>query len=452
MNVRALEPRPPASRPRTRLAELLASGEYLSYAYSYPHKTAYRPLQPAIGLRELWSREDRSSLFLYLHIPFCEQRCGFCNLFTQAQPKGGLEDHYVAAMERQADVLADVLAPARFAQLAIGGGTPTFLSAALLDRVLTIARGLGAAGVPSSVEVSPSTLDPEKVAVLAAHGTTRVSMGVQSFVPSETRAVQRRQDLVDVERALGWLRDAVPTRNVDLIYGLPGQTASTLHASIDRAIELGANELYLYPLYVRPLTVLGRKGRWSDERLALYRAGRDHLLTLGFRQMSMRMFAAPAAASHDAAAQVRPYRCQEDGMVGLGAGARSYTRTVHYASPYAVSQVGVKTRIGEWIELPDSGHAIATHGFVLNDDEQRRRFVLLSLLESGLDRAAYRARFGGDAFEHLPELEEALDEQLATADEHLVRLTERGIERSDVLGHWLQSDAVQAARAEWVPS
>jgi len=449
MTVPAIETAARHSRPR--LAELLASGEYLSYAYSYPHKTTYRTLQPALDLRELWAREDRSSLFLYLHVPFCEQRCGFCNLFTQAQPKGGLEERYVAALERQADVLAEVLAPSRFAQLAIGGGTPTFLSSALLDRILAVARRLGATVVPSSVEVSPSTLDEEKVAVLKAHDTTRVSMGVQSFLPAETRAVQRRQELLDVERALGWLRDAVPTRNVDLIYGLPGQSAETLRASIDRAIELGANELYLYPLYVRPLTVLGRKARWSDERLALYRAGRDHLLALGFTQKSMRMFAAPGSSAADAAA-LRPYRCQEDGMVGLGAGARSYTRNVHYASPYAVSQAGVKARIADWIDLPDPAYASATHGIGLNDDEQRRRFVLLSLLESGLERGAYRARFGGDVFEHLPELEQAIEEELAMGDSDQVWLTERGIERSDVLGHWLQSDAVQAARAEWVPT
>jgi len=449
MTLRAPTPSPNAPAPRARLQSLLASGAYLSYAYSYPHKTAYRALAPAIDLRALWAAEDRSALFLYLHVPFCEQRCGFCNLFTQAQPRDGLEARYLAALERQAEIVGELLAPAQFAQLAVGGGTPTFLSAPLLDRLLQVARKLGASGVPSSVEISPATFDDEKLAVLVAHGTTRVSMGVQSFVAAETSAVQRRQALVDVERALAGLRGAIPTRNVDLIYGLPGQTEATLCASIDRAIELGANELYLYPLYVRPLTVLGRRASWNDLRLPLYRAGRDHLLTLGFRQVSMRMFAAPqknVALPSPAGPQ---YRCQRDGMVGLGAGARSYTQRVHYASPYAISQAGVKSKIADWIDQPASSFAVASHGIVLSDEEQRRRFVLLSLLDAGIDRAAYRARFGGEVLAQLPELAEAIDAGLATLDAGSLRLTDAGLERADVFGHWLQSQAVRDLRAEW---
>ena len=426
------------------LSALLESNAYLSYAYSYPHKTAYRALLP-LDLKTLWAHEDRAALFLYLHVPFCEQRCGFCNLFTQVQPRGGLEERYVAAVERQAAIVGERLAPARFAQLAVGGGTPTFLAAPLLDRLLAVARQLGARNVPTSVEISPATFDDEKLAVLAAHGTTRVSMGVQSFFTAETAAVQRRQDLGDVERALERLHDVIPTRNVDLIYGLPGQTAATLCASIDRALALGANELYLYPLYVRPLTVLGRKEAWRDERLQLYRAGRDHLRGRSWQQRSMRLFVAPGTPI---VTRTR-YRCQDDGMVGLGAGARSYTRSVHYASPFAVSQAGVRSRIGDWMAQSDDDFAVARHGFILDGDEQRRRYVLLSLLDCGLGRADYRARFGGDVLADLPALQDLLALRLATADADSVRLTDAGVERADVLGHWLQSPAVRQARAEW---
>ncbi|MFN7145928.1 MAG: STM4012 family radical SAM protein, partial [Myxococcota bacterium] len=307
------------------LTELLASDAYLSYAYAYPHKTAYRTLAPAVPLREAWADEPRDALFLYLHVPFCEQRCGFCNLFTQARPKDGVAERYLGALERQAVVVAEALsvgeAP-RFARLAIGGGTPTFLGAPLLDRLFGVVERLGAAGVPSSVEASPATLDDAQIAVLAARGVTRVSLGVQSAFAEETSAVQRRQALADVERVMAGLAERVPVRNVDLIYGLPGQTAATLRASIDLALGLGANEVYLYPLYVRPLTGMGRRGAAPSDRLALYRVGRDHLLAAGWTQVSMRMFRAPGAP--DTGGPV--YRCQDDGMVGLGAGARSYTR------------------------------------------------------------------------------------------------------------------------------
>lgn len=296
-----------------------------------------------------------------------------------------------------------------------------------------------------SVEVSPATLDADKLAVLVAAGVTRVSMGVQSFVADETAAVRRRQEVTAVERALSALAGVVPVRNVDLIYGLPGQTAATLRASIDRAIELGGNELYLYPLYVRPLTVLGRRASWRDERLALYRSGRDHLRGLGWRQTSMRMFAAPGAALGEGTR----YRCQEDGMVGLGAGARSYTRALHYASPFAVEQKSVRARIAAWIDRSDADHAVADHGIGLDADEQQRRYLLLSLLDAGVDRARYRERFGADVLAQHPALAEALAAGLATIDAAAIQLTEAGIERADVLGHWLQSPAVQARRAAW---
>jgi len=434
-----------------RLADLLASDAYLSYAYAYPHKTAYRTLAPAAELRATWAEEDRSALFLYLHVPFCEQRCGFCNLFTQAQPKGGVEARYLAAVERQAAVVADLLAPARFARLAIGGGTPTFLAAPLLDRLFGIARGLGAviagdgAAVPSSVEVSPATLDDDKLAVLLAHRVTRVSMGVQSVIESETAGIRRRQAIAEVDRALARLAAAVAIRNVDLMYGLPGQTEATLRRSIDHVRERGANELYLYPLYVRPLTVLSRRGGWDDQRVRLYRAGRDHLLALGWRQSSMRMFRAPGAS--DGAGP--SYRCQDDGMVGLGPGARSYTRALHYASPFAVAQPEVRARIDAWVEQTDGDFAVARHGYRLDADEQRRRYAILSLLDTGIDRAAYVARFGADVLADLPQLAEAIDAGLVGEAADALRLTERGLERSDVLGHWLQSPAVRAARAGW---
>lgn len=428
----------------TGLRELLETGEYLSYAYAYPHKTAYRTLDPAVDLQGAWATEDRSALFLYLHVPFCEQRCGFCNLFTQVQPKHDVTTRYVDALQRQAEVMAEVLAPATFAQAAIGGGTPSFLSATLLDRVLGVARTLGATAIPTSIEVSPATLDAEKLAVLRAHGITRVSMGVQSLVVEETAAVQRRQDPRDVERVLHALADTVPIRNVDLIYGLPGQTAATLRASIDRVIADGANELYLYPLYVRPLTILGRRKTWDDTRLQLYRAGRAHLLTRGWRQDSMRMFS--ATSEHATATR---YRCQDDGMVGLGPGARSYTRALHYATPFAVGQAAIRETIEQWSTLPDHEHARARHGFHLDAAEQRRRHLILSLLEQGVDRAQYSARFGDDVMHHFPELTQAIECALVTIDASAVRLTERGMERADVLGHWLQSAPVIRARQEW---
>ncbi len=282
------------------------SRPYQSYVYAYPHKTAYRPFSPGDrpALRDLWRGERKDALSLYLHIPFCEVRCGFCNLFTRIGAPDGLTGRYLDALDRQAVAVRDALGdesaePVRFANAAFGGGTPTFLTADELGRLCDIAEkrmGADLRAVPLSVEVSPATATADRLAVLAERGATRLSIGVQSFVDDEARAAVRPQRRADVEAALGRIRDtAVPVLNIDLIYGIDGQTPATWRTSLDAALAWRPEELYLYPLYVRPLTGLSRRTThcdrdWDAQRLALYRQGRDHLLAHGYEQVSMRMF------------------------------------------------------------------------------------------------------------------------------------------------------------------
>lgn len=429
------------------LRDLLAAGDaFQGYAYAYPHKTAYRRLDPPVPLREVWAAEDTSALFLYAHVPFCEVRCGFCNLFTTTNPRANLVTRYLDALERQAEAVSAALgARARFARLAIGGGTPTFLTVAELDRLFSIA-GAHFAGVngaiPKAVESSPGTVDEEKIAFLSGHGVTRMSLGVQSFVEAETRALGRPQQVSEVRRALGILRGAgFACVNIDLIYGTPGQTASSWRRSLEEALEFAPEELYLYPLYVRPLTGLDRIGRApSDHRLALYRMGRDFLLSRGYEQISMRLFRACSYAPPEGPV----YCCQEDGMLGLGAGARSYTSELHYSTEFAVGRAGVQAIIDDFAGRAREQLSVADYGCRLNAGEQRRRYALKSLLRAdGLEVGDYRAHFGSDVFADLPQLEELVKENLGgEADRHF-RLNARGLELSDVIGPWLGSAEVR---------
>lgn len=104
-----------------------ATRPYLSYVYAYPHKTAYRPLAGRPALRELWAAERKDALSLYLHIPFCEVRCGFCNLFTRIGAPDELTTRYLDALDRQATAVREALGdeePVRFAAAAFGGVRP----------------------------------------------------------------------------------------------------------------------------------------------------------------------------------------------------------------------------------------------------------------------------------------------------------------------------------------
>lgn len=439
---------------------------YQSYVYAYPHKTAYRPLtghpvgRPA--LRELWAGEPKDALSLYLHIPFCAVRCGFCNLFTRIGAPDELTTRYLDALDRQATAVRDALGddePVRFAATAFGGGTPTFLTAAELERLCDIAEkrmGADLRSVPLSVETSPSTATTDRLAVLADRGTTRISIGVQSFVDAEARAAVRPQRRADVEAALGRIRDArIPVLNIDLIYGIDGQTEISWRSSLDAALAWLPEELYLYPLYVRPLTGLGRLGAeadaaWDEERLRLYRAGRDHLLAHGYEQVSMRMFRRTDAPQQGPA----DYACQTDGMIGLGCGARSYTSRLHYSFDYAVEMREVRAIIDSYTAAEDFSRAEV--GRYVDGDEARRRHLLQSLLQAeGMQLAEYRERFDaapGDDFPRELDRFEArgwLDGSAGASG--VLRLSPEGLAHSDALGPELFSPAVRAAMAAYEP-
>ncbi|GGW23549.1 STM4012 family radical SAM protein [Streptomyces xantholiticus] len=435
---------------------------YQSYVYAYPHKTAYRSLGDSLpALRELWAHEPKDALSLYLHIPFCEVRCGFCNLFTRIGAPDQLTGRYLDALDRQAAAVREALGddgPVRFAAAAFGGGTPTFLTAGELERLCDIAEkrmGADLTAVPLSVETSPATATADRLAVLAERGTTRVSIGVQSFVDVEARAAVRPQRRADVEAALGRIRDAeIPVLNIDLIYGIDGQSERTWLSSLDAALGWEPEELYLYPLYVRPLTGLGRLGAaadaaWDEQRLRLYRTGRDHLLARGYEQVSMRMFrraGAPPSGADD-------HACQTDGMIGLGCGARSYTSALHYSFDYAVGMGEVRRIIDDFTTTMDFSRAEV--GRRVDEGEARRRHLLQSLLQAeGMEVAGYRERFGAAPADHFPaELERfaALGWLDSAAAPGRLRLSPEGLAHSDALGPELFSPAVRAAMAAYEP-
>ncbi|BFO17782.1 hypothetical protein SHKM778_41700 [Streptomyces sp. KM77-8] len=231
---------------------------YQSYVYAYPHKTAYRRLADRPRLGTLWAGEPKDALSLYLHIPFCEVRCGFCNLFTRIGAPDGLTGAYLDALERQATAVREALGSANppVRHRGLRRRHPTFLTAAELERLCDIAEhrmGAGLRAVPLSVEASPATATADRLEVLAARGTTRLSLGVQSFDDAEARAAVRPQRRADVEAALGRVRDTrIPVLNIDLIYGIDGQTEHTWLRSLDAALAWHPEELYLYPSTYAP--------------------------------------------------------------------------------------------------------------------------------------------------------------------------------------------------------
>lgn len=430
-------------------------GLFQGYAYGYPHKTAYRRLDPALPLSEIWRTEEKDALFLYVHVPFCSHRCGFCNLFTTSgsEVKKGRVNAYLDSLERQVRAVSESLGEdARVAQIAVGGGTPTFLEIheweRLCDLLSVFTQATGE--IPISVEMSPETVDREKMRWLReVGGVRRASLGVQSFVESETRTLGRPQRVETVVAALEQIQMAgFPVRNIDLIYGMEGQDWKSWQHSLSSALRFEPEELFLYPLYVREKTGLARLGRAAGyHRETLYRLGRDWLLERGYTQISMRLFRLSSLDGTPGPS----YCCQEDGMVGLGAGARSYTRSVHYSSEWAVGRNGVLEILDHYSDLTQDEHGSATHGALLDDDDQRRRYVIKSVLRrDGLDLSAYESRFGVSAMvDFATTFSDLIECGAMEISENSLRPTGLGLEWSDVIGPWLYSDEVKRRITEY---
>lgn len=438
------------SGPHIGLREALAL-PYRSYLYSYPHKTAYRELDPPIPLGPLWEREETETYFLYMHIPFCAARCGFCNLFTLPDRRDDTHERYVDALERQARQWAPLTSRRPYSRFAIGGGTPTLLNEGQLNRLFDIAEnvmGLDAHQASISVETSPDTVTDGKLSILKERRVDRVSMGIQSFIEAEAAAIYRPQKPMEVERALEKLaRYSFPLLNLDLIYGLPGQSVESWLYSLERALAYEPGEIFIYPLYTRENTIvkpgdIERQG--PDIRMELYKAAREVLKSRGYVQHSMRRFAKEPSVSDK---RLLPYNCQEEGMVGLGCGARSYTREVHYASKYGVSYKETQSIIADYVAA--ERYDEADYGIVLTRDEQQRRFMLKALLHrEGLALIDYKNRFGTDVMSDYPWLSELMTEGMASLEQEngqtILRLNEEGLGYSDAIGDWLISAQIRS--------
>jgi oxygen-independent coproporphyrinogen-3 oxidase len=295
------------------------------------------------------------------------------------------------------------------------------------------------------------------MSVLASRGTTRLSLGVQSFIDSEARAAARPQKRADVDAALGRIRDArIPVLNIDLIYGIDGQTEQTWRQSLDAALAWEPEELYLYPLYVRALTGLGKKAavtefdaEWDERRLRLYRFGRDYLEQAGYQQVSMRMFQRTGAVIDG----VTDYACQTDGMIGLGCGARSYTANLHYSFDYAVDMREIRGIIDTFIARPADEFAYAEVGRFMTPDETRRRHLVQSVLQAeGMDVADYRARFGTHPADDFPdELKgfEAAGWLAGDLQSDRLMLSPEGLAYSDAIGPALFSASARRDMSEY---
>ncbi len=205
---------------------------------------------------------------VYLHVPFCRVRCGYCdfNTYTATEIRGVRQSDYAdeaaAEVAFGARVLAEAGVPPREARTVFfGGGTPTLLPAGDLVRMLDAVReawGI-AEGAEVTTEANPDSVSPESLRELAAGGVTRVSFGMQSAVPHVLRTLDRTHDPKRIPLVVEWARDAGLQVSLDLIYGTPGESLDDWRASLELALAQQPDHLSAYALIVEDGTRLARQ-------------------------------------------------------------------------------------------------------------------------------------------------------------------------------------------------
>ncbi|MFE5335887.1 radical SAM family heme chaperone HemW [Isoptericola sp. NPDC056573] len=342
---------------------------------------------------------------VYVHVPFCSVRCGYCdfNTYTASELGGGANQAaYATTALREVDLAARVLDDAGLGARPVstvffGGGTPTMLPAADLARIL---RGVDDAwgladGAEVTTEANPDSVTPDSLRLLADAGFTRVSFGMQSAVPHVLATLERTHDPRRVPDVVAWARDAGLDVSLDLIYGTPGESLDDWRASLDAVLAAGVDHVSAYALVVEPGTKMYaqvRRGEIAlpdeDDQAAKYELA-DDLLTeagLGWYEVSNWARGPEHACRHNLA------YWRGDDWWGIGPGAHSYV-----AAPSAEPREGEHAGVRWWnVKHPRRYAALLEDGAspgagreLLTPAEAQLERVLLGVrMREGLEVAA----------------------------------------------------------------
>lgn len=275
-----------------------------------PRYTSY-PTAPhfhrGIGASEyerwLAALQPHEELSLYVHVPFCRSLCWFCACHTRAVQRNAPIERYTELVHREIDLVADRIGHrANVRHVHWGGGTPTILSPkAMSDLAARIRKRFAlTADAEFAVEVDPRTLTREVAVAMRTVGVNRASLGVQDLNPAVQRAIHRWQPLRQVRQAVAWLRGVgVRSLSVDLMYGLPHQSASSLMETAGAVADLNPERIALFGYAHVPWFKRNQRAMDTDllpgpqERLRQYRAASQTLTEHGYTAIGLDHFARP---------------------------------------------------------------------------------------------------------------------------------------------------------------
>ena len=341
------------------------------------------------------SRPHRAPRSLYIHVPFCRAKCTYCNFYSRPFEVGRAEGFVTAATMELAARSERLETPLE--SVFVGGGTPTVLGGELLGRLLRPIGQYVDENTEFTVEANPDTMDSSLADILVAEGVNRVTLGVQSFQAAELRLLGRTHSADRAGRVVGILRKAgLRNLGLDVIYGIPGQTAASWRDTLCRVLALSAEHLSCYALSFEAGTALERdrlSGRLRETEDSFQRDCYEAVIAAsadaGMEHYGISNFAAAGRlCRHNLTCwRNRPY-------LGIGPDAASYLEQVRSINT---------ADTGAYVSAVSAGHPAPADSERLTGRPAMAEAVMLGLrLIQGIDRTAFRACYGQDPIMAFP--------------------------------------------------
>ncbi len=379
---------------RQELHQQIASQVLPSYIYNYPPKSSYQAYHDWLSAAREWENV-KGEITLYLHIPFCDMKCHFCDLFTVTKlHTESIIRRFVKCLLLEIAMMTKFLDRESIGVSAVyfGGGTPSLLSSQDTALILNTIRNYFKLkdNAEVSIEGAPNSLTKIKLQELKSLGFNRISFGIQSFQPEELIAMGRNYDAkLGFENA--YLANHVlqfENVNIDLIYGLPNQTFQT---NLDKAIEINPQTITLYPLVLRKRTLFGKQInkvnkineeneiKDSRERYDWYDKTIRRLVEVGYQQKTLVTFVKGTGGC-----------CyEEDSFLGaptlsFGPGSRKYAAGLHYTDDNYIQRQTNKVTFLQYMEKIEQGILPVQSAVRLSLEEQMLRHLSETIGEETL--------------------------------------------------------------------
>lgn len=336
--------------------------------------------------------DARNPLSLYIHVPFCVEKCNYCDFCSFPHVSADVKGRYVAALVRQLEQAADACRGHRVETVYFGGGTPTLLSAREIGQILdtVYARYSVSDGAEVSSECNPGTVEREYLTALRGAGINRLSVGFQSSNAEELRLLGRIHTAEDFLRCMDDARTVgFENLSADVMFGIPAQSPESFRETLRVALSAEPVHISAYGLKIEDGTPFGR----ARERLLLpdedaedemYRDAVEILAENGLFRYEISNFARPGYESQHNLA----YWTQQE-YLGFGVAAHSY---------FAGERFAASRDIGAYL----AGKDIVESRETISGEEEMCEYVMLRMrLEQGVERSDFDRRFGVGLFDRL---------------------------------------------------